>query len=162
MKKQILLGAFAIFLSTVSCSEREEVAATSSSVNQVENTLVSRNPDGAGASFTFRLGRASKNCAGWGICELSAAGIVIVKGPKKILKLEHSFEEETPPFQMDAYYRLDSTDELNGLDDTTFYVDQDFYTTDEEGNNFIIHRGEYSFDPSIGEFGGYAIHVSKI
>lgn len=129
---------------------------------KTENALLSKNPDGAVASFTFRLGRASKDCDGWGICELSAAGIVIVKGPKKVVKIEHSFEQGTPPFQMRGLFSLDSADELNGLDDTTFYVDQDFYTTDEDGNNFIFHRGEYSFDPKVGDFGGYVINVSKI
>ena len=26
----------------------------------------------------------------------------------------------------------------------------------------LFHKGEYNFDPTIGEFGGYAISVSKL
>lgn len=43
-------------------------------------------------SFTFRLGRASKNCAGFGVCELSALGVTIVEGPIKIT-VSHQFGE---------------------------------------------------------------------
>lgn len=117
----------------------------------------------ASVSFTFRLGRVSKNCGGFGVCELSALGVTIVEGPIKIT-VSHSFDEGAPDFDsgLKASYLLNSADELDGMEDKTFYVDQDFYSSDEDGVNYIFHKGEYIFDPNLGEFGGYAINVNAL
>lgn len=90
---------------------------------------------------------------------MSALGVTIVEGPIKIT-VTHSFDEDAPDFELKATYKLNSSEELEGLEETTFYVDQDFYSSDEDGVKYVFHKGEYSFDPTIGEFGGYAINVT--
>lgn len=161
MKKIMIFIAMSFAM--IGCSERglnEEPELIIN--NSYENSILSAK-GGGNVSFTFRLGRVSKNCAGWGICELKAFGAQIV-GPKVTISLD----PKQPPFDDSelnthkAYYEFETGNELDGLDDTTFYVDENFYVTDDEDNSFKIHQGEYDFDPSIGEFGGYFLKVTKI
>ena len=137
-----------------------ETATEEITINKLQKeSAMSSNMKKSSISFTFRLGRVSKNCGGFGVCELSALGVTIVEGPIKIT-VTHSFDEDAPDFELKATYKLNSSEELEGLEDTTFYVDQDFYSSDEDGVKYVFHKGEYSFDPTIGEFGGYAINVT--
>jgi len=162
MKIKIFVSALALSLGIVACAERtaEEEVQISKNNFQKESTM-SQSMKKSSISFTFRLGRVSKNCGGFGVCELSALGVTIVEGPIKIT-VTHSFDEETPDFGLRASYALNSANDLDGLEDTTFYVDQDFYSSDEEGVRYVFQKGEYHFDPTIGKFGGYAIDVKEL
>ncbi len=148
-------------IAMIGCSERsatEELPINSDKT--YENSNLSARTRGT-VSFTFTYGRASKDCQGFGICKLAAFGVYIVGAPK----INVSLEPAQPPFVLDtykAYHALETGYEINGLDDTTFYVDEDFYITDDEENTFKIHQGEYDFDSSIGSFGGYLLNVTKI
>lgn len=45
------------------------------------------------------------------------------------------------------------------------YVDEDLFTVDDNGifeSSFKISAGTYSFNPMLGDFGGYEIPVEKI
>lgn len=141
-----------------SCSDRSESEITDNIVNSTKNNVSSKKPTPV-ASFAFDLGRKSNNCKGRGICELAAFGISIVSPPKPkaIMNITLYSDSETPQYR--AVYELDS--ELQ-IDDTTFYVDEDFYGVDEENNKYKIHQGNYDLDPEIGIFGGYSIIVTKL
>ena len=160
MKIKIFLCSLALSFGIIACSERAQEEITTNKYQ--EKSTLSQTMKGKGSvSFTFRLGRASKNCAGFGICELSALGVTIVEGPVKIT-VTHSFDEDAPDFELKGTYKLNSAEELKGLEDTTFYVDQDFYSSDEDGVKYVFHKGEYNFDPTIGQFGGYSIDVTTL
>lgn len=166
MKIKFYVCTLAMSLATIACSERtveEEVVMSQNNYQKENIKSQSETMKKASISFTFRLGRASKNCAGFGVCELSALGVSIVEGPIKIT-VTHSFEDDANDFDLGlkASYLLTSANELDGMDDTTFYVDKDFYSADKEGTRSIFHKGEYRFDPSLGEFGGYAIDVNEL
>ena len=40
-----------------------------------------------------------------------------------------------------------------------FLIEDDLYTLDEEGTEYVLPAGEYELDESIGEMGGYTIPV---
>lgn len=48
------------------------------------------------------------------------------------------------------------------MEDTTFNVDKYFYSADEKGTKYIFHEGEYRFDQTLGDFGGYSIDVNEL
>ena len=166
MKIKFFLCTLALSLATIACSERTDADEVGMSTNTYQKEKIksqSQNMKKSSISFTFRSGRASKNCAGFGVCEMSALGVTIVEGPINIT-VTHQFGEGTPDWEsgLRASYLLNSANELDGLEDTTFYVDKDFYSADEEGTKYIFHKGEYRFDPTLGEFGGYAIDVNEL
>ena len=166
MKIKFFLCTLALSLATIACSERTDADEVGMSTNTYQKEKIksqSQNMKKSSISFTFRSGRASKNCAGFGVCELSALGVTIVEGPIKIT-VTHQFGEGTPDWEsgLKSSYLLTSANELDGMEDTTFYVDKDFYSADEEGTKYIFHKGEYRFDPTLGEFGGYAIDVNEL
>ncbi|RZJ48744.1 MAG: hypothetical protein EOO44_19970 [Flavobacterium sp.] len=160
MKIKIFLSTLAFSLVMVACSERTEGEITANNYQANSAQSLSK-VDKASVSFTFRLGRVSKNCGGFGVCELSALGVTIVEGPVKIT-VTHNLDSETPDFALKGSYELNSAEQLDGLDDTTFYVDQDFYSSDQDGVKYVFHKGEYTYDPTIGKFGGYAIQVTTL
>lgn len=160
MKFKIFLSALTLSLAMVACSERNDEGTP---IKQQQENKQSSNVKklNGNVSFSFRLGRVSKRCAGFGICELSALGVTIVEGPIKVT-VTHSLDPQVPDFQLKGYYELNSAEDLKDLDDTTFYVDQDFYSADEDGVRYVFHKGEYTLDPTIGKYGGYAIDVTTL
>ena len=76
MKNKILISSLAFSLVLASCNER---VADEIPTNKLQKeSVMSHSMKKGSVSFTFRLGRVSKNCAGLGICELSALGVTIV------------------------------------------------------------------------------------
>lgn len=166
MKIKIFLSMFALSLGMIACSDRVEGEMTTSN-HQEKNAPSLNKIDKGSISFTFRLGRVSRDCGGFGVCELSAVGVTIVQGPVHIT-VSHNLDPDAPDFSLNGAYKLNSAEELdaagelNGDGDTTFYIDQDFYSSDEDGDKYLFHKGAYKFDPSIGEFGGYPIDVTQL
>lgn len=99
MRNIVLLCSLAISLGMIACNERTEEHITTKNL-QKEN-FMSESMKKASVSFTFRLGRVSKNCGGFGVCELSALGVTIVEGPIKIT-VTKSFEDDVP----ESFHRL--------------------------------------------------------
>lgn len=110
---------------------------------------------GAGIGFLFDLGRASRRCRGFGICDVVAFWIVIYKGPpptsnQVVVEIKGEKDDEYLMIQLN-----------NALDsekfDTNFYVDEDLSSPKNEAT---IKKGDYALDKSIGDFGGYKIPVT--
>jgi hypothetical protein len=110
---------------------------------------------GAGVGFLLDLGRASRKCRGFGVCDVVAFWIVIYKGaPANSNQLVADIKGE----KGGEYLLLELNTPLNSeIFDTNFYIDNDL--TSKE-NQATITKGIYSLDPSIGNFGGYKIPVS--
>lgn len=77
MKIKIFLYSLTLSLGIIACSERTQEEITTNEYQ--DKSTLSQTMKGKGSvSFTFKLGRVSKNCKGLGVCELSALGVTIV------------------------------------------------------------------------------------
>ncbi len=176
MKKLFFLALLTLVM--FSCNRNEQYQneplqeLTSKDISFVNYTKILNNevlnikvPSGGSVGFEFTLGRKSRNCHGFGICELTAFWVEIYKGGQSenpadskftglIIEEEASSESKTAA---KALLVLDNDIDENTYD-TTFYVDEDVYL----GTDYIIMKGEYQLDNSIGNFGGYSIPVQKL
>ena len=98
-------------------------------------------------------GRKKKNCAGAGLCYFRIE-ITIIKSPSA-----HSAE---------LYYDRDGKTYINVLIDkkfvfdsesTDFYIDENLYSQDENGQLYMIPQGRYKLNSALGTQGGYTIPV---
>ncbi len=116
-----------------------------------ENALI----DGASVGFEFTLGRKSRNCNGFGICRVEAFWVELYKGQKP--KMDSKFTGIILPSDAKAYLVL-----ANNIDDkiytTILNIDEDINVN----NKYIVKKGKYSLDKSIGEYGGYKLDVIKL
>ncbi|WP_419868202.1 hypothetical protein [Chryseobacterium sp. CT-SW4] len=124
-------------------------------------TATSKAIDGGGVGFAFDLGRASRNCFGFGVCRLAAFWITII-WTKDATRANYPYtglirENYDDPTKYAAYIELNNAMDPNQFD-TSFYVDQDI----DVNNEYVIKAGVYQLDNSIGEYGGYELEVTKI
>jgi hypothetical protein len=117
-------------------------------------TLSDYKVNGGGVGFLFDLGRASKRCRGFGICDVVAFWIVIYKQvePKNNqLSVGIKGEKGKEYIMLQLNNNLDPT-----KFDTNFYIDQDIITN----KDITVKKGTYNIDKTIGAFGGYKIPVT--
>lgn len=161
MKKIIL--TLGIALSFASCSDRADNLMSEVPVSKSEKSSINekRNPNVAVmATFDFYLGRKSKHCDGFGVCGLAAFGFTIVELPPAPPKGAHRGSVvQNLEGNIEGEYILEAPLEL---EDTTLYIDEDISGKDENGSAYVIRRGEYELDSTIGEFGGYAFRIDKL
>ena len=156
MKKLFLVCSLSLCF--VACTERVEQIPEVIASQNVQASIESENPRAVVVSFTFTPGRQSKDCKGFGVCELVAFGIGIIElPPKPETPKADIFAESNGKFT--AHYLLA---EANQLSDTTLYIDNDLTGTDENDQSYIIKSGAYAIDYSMGEFGGYVMDVEKL
>lgn len=118
-------------------------------------TLSDSKVKGVGVGFLFELGRASRRCRGFGICDVIAFWVVIYKGPKPT---SHQLVAEIKGEKGKEYLLLELNNHLNSKEfDTDFYVDDDLSSSKDEAT---IKKGIYALKDSIGNFGGYKIPVT--
>ncbi|AFR35934.1 hypothetical protein [Riemerella anatipestifer] len=184
--KRLLLSALAL-IALASCQRTEEVNSTSlreltrndvSFVNfskvLTDKNLMTGNVeskiDGGGAGFSFILGRQSRNCNGFGVCEVTAFWIEIYTRSVNSDKLARSTDKFTGLITKSSSTVGELNDSEycallvleNKIDETkfntSFTVDKDVYVEDK----YVIKRGVYPLDKSIGENGGYKLDVVKL
>lgn len=121
---------------------------------------------GIGAGFEFRLGRKSRNCEGFGVCELTAIWIEIYgKENEKLSESDYTgiitktnniiFQDNSEEYG--AFLFL--AEEINNEKfNTTLVIDEDIRVN----NNYIVKKGSYQLDKRLGDFGGYKLDVEKL
>ena len=110
----------------------------------------------AGVGFLLDLGRSSRHCRGFGICDVVAFWIVIYKGAPPT---SNQVVVDVKGEKGNEFLLVELNNSLNPLDfDTNLYVDSDLKSIDNEA---VIKRGTYKLDSTIGNFGGYKIPVTS-
>lgn len=112
-------------------------------------------------------GRTSKDCKKFGLCDFvdcwacCEQGGVIVDCPTAeripnsgTITIDLQTNIGYLVIELDPLYS-DQADAI--LNQKTLYVDEDIVKS-----NAILHSGEYLFDPTIGEYGGYSLDVTRI
>ncbi|USL96005.1 hypothetical protein D1J36_002530 [Riemerella anatipestifer] len=138
-----------------------------------ESGIISEN--GMGAGFEFVLGRKSRDCHGFGICEVTMIWIDIWNSKDTlksngttntfkgvIVKNKNIQSENINNFKNDdriytGYVILDDKIQIEGFD-TTLYVDEDINVN----NKYIIKSGAYPMIKKLGDYGGYELRIEKL
>lgn len=122
--------------------------------------------DGGSVGFEFTIGRKSRGCQGFGICELTAFWIEIYgKEKDKLSESDYTgiitktnniiFQDNGEEYG--AFLFL--AEEINNEKfDTTLVIDEDIRVN----NNYIVKKGLYQLDKRLGDFGGYKLDVEKL
>lgn len=104
-------------------------------------------PEGSTNKMSFRLGRASRSCFRFGVCEIIIFGWTIYNKGTVNLTIESPLSN---PFTI-----IELSKELDGTKfDTNFYVDEAIKTKD---GKITVVKGIYKLNKSIGKFGGYKV-----
>ena len=113
-------------------------------------------------------GRKSRDCAGWGLCQAEGPHCENKDGNnvcciclrtsnvQAIVEFDKGLKKYFVKFLV-AEEINDSQKELL----KTLPIDEDFAVTMPKsfGKNLIFKKGEYTFDESLGKFGGYKIYL---
>jgi hypothetical protein len=157
MKRLMSFAATAAFLTAgilLSCEKEQQRTAEQPAV--IEKTT----PEPTGNEVIYHAswdewGRTSKGCKGWGLCNFSDCwgcdpnaaeintGVVIVNNQTGV---GFMYIELNPAHSMEAAAIQQHS---------VFYVDQDIVNP-----NSILHHGAFSFQQSIGNYGGYRIPIT--
>lgn len=122
--------------------------------------------DGGGVGFEFILGRKSRNCHGFGICEVSAFWIDIWESKDEKLSENNFTGLITKTSNLSVKY-LNSNEysaflflakEIDNRYDTAFIIDEDVFVD----KRYIIKKGIYLLDDTLGKYGGYQLNVEKL
>ena len=176
--KFLAIFVFMALLTVTSCSEDNETV-TSYDENSIAkqlsfvdvNTRITNKQAKGTQSKDFIIivswdewGRASKQCRGWGLCNANwfpqfkrtAQKSTSTNGSATLLEFDDSLNKyyidillaETPPTEI-------PTDAL------TLKIDENFELEVEDAisQNLTFNQGDYGYDNSLGEFGGYRIYL---
>ncbi|MCJ7934712.1 MAG: hypothetical protein MUW56_14065 [Chryseobacterium sp.] len=152
MKKLIL--AIAV-LTLFSCETESRTDSNDLNSNLTKTEKVKTNSTAKLSIFQAswdEWGRASKSCAGWGLCNFQSCWFC------KLGKYTGKVEVDEFTMEGFLYVALDPTDATQAQaikTQETFFVDQDI-----NNSNAVVYKGEYKFDASIGNYGGYQIPVT--
>ncbi|MDO5616776.1 MAG: hypothetical protein Q4G16_11330 [Cruoricaptor ignavus] len=124
--------------------------------------------DGGGVGFEFSLGRQSRNCNGFGVCQLTAFWVEIYKTstPLKsdskftgVITKNKLFTESGKSSEVgyNAFLVLENKIDKS-LFNTDFYIDKDINVD----NKYIVKEGVYLLDETLGDYGGYKLDVIKL
>ena len=118
-----------------------------------------------------RWGRIKRNCDGWGFCDAHSCFFCCVDANNDYAIVDcetgepvaqNSIPGTLNPATNEGYFNIELNPSVQIEADAiqnkeVFYIDEDIIADD-----LLIHKGDYSFDTSIGSYGGYKILVSKI
>ncbi len=95
-------------------------------------------------------GRASRNCESWGLCNFSWG----------VSSERHSASVYTDASgQMYAKILIDAIPNDENIQ--FLIVDKDLTSVGENGNTYLIKKGEYPLDRSLGSLGGYKVGIKN-
>ena len=154
---KILSLFFIITMSLISCGKENLKQNLQSPVYGTDFTLEAVNDDTANkdaevALLISNIHRELKECTGgMGMCafEVCDSKVCQAKVGQVIILVR--------PMSGDPIFSLALAQPLDGKFDTNFYVDRDL-----KDGEFIIPKGVYSLDKSIGKFGGYNIIIKQL
>jgi hypothetical protein len=149
MKKLILLMFFALSFNKVCYAQQEPVRFM----------IVFADWD--------EWGRTSKECASWGLCNFRSCtfccvqeGTIVDCPTKSRMPNSGTIKIDTLTNKGFLYIELDPLFDIQKLaidKKEIFYIDDDL-----SNKEFIIKKGQYPFNSSIGKYGGYKIDATKI
>ncbi|PYE78632.1 hypothetical protein DFQ11_1255 [Winogradskyella epiphytica] len=174
MKKLFsMLSILSISLSVVlfSCESDEAIQNVD---NQETNIVSEINAKSGPVKFKVYFatwdewGRSSKDCKGWGLCNYTSCWFCCIDENEDIVdcntsqSVDNSGTITINPITNLGHLVIELNPSVTIQNDAivnqkTFYIDNDIITTDA-----IVHKGDYSFDSSIGLFGGYSIDVTQL
>jgi hypothetical protein len=107
-------------------------------------------------------GRKKKNCAGWGLCnaewfpDLKKANSISSNGGATLLE----FDDNLKKYYIDILLAETPSAEIP-TDLLTLKIDENFELEVESiiSQNLTFNQGEYFYDSTLGEFGGYRIYL---
>ncbi len=112
-------------------------------------------------------GRAKKNCKGWGLCNYSGCWFCCTDGGVIVdcdsaSKIQNSATIIVNDRTKQGFFiiELDPSITIQNeaiINKKIFYIDEDIVF-----ENTILHKGEYSFNEQVGEYGGYKLNVTEI
>ena len=100
-----------------------------------------------------KWGRKKKDCNGAGLCNF---------------RIEIQIIKSSSAYSAELYYNRDGNAYIDVLIDnlyvfdsesTDFYIDDDLYSQDKNGQLYMIPKGRYKFNSALGTQGGYTIPV---
>ena len=97
-------------------------------------------------------GRASRYCNGWGLCNFNW-GWTYGSDKTAPVYIENNG-------QMYADILIDAIPE--GENVQFLVIDEDLKSTGANGDTYLIKKGEYPLDNSLGSLGGYKVGIQKI
>jgi len=98
-------------------------------------------------------GRKSKDCNGAGLCNFK---IEVEKVEDVFGKIAYVKKDLNGNYYIDV--AIDKDFEFQDSD-KLFYIDEDIINVDTNGVKYILPKGNYKFNSSIGQLGGYRIPV---
>lgn len=154
MKKLILtISVFCLF----SCeTESERSNLNESNVTSAQKIALNNSANAKKVIFYAswdEWGRASKGCDGWGLCNFQSCWFC-----EPLAKNVGTVEVDATTLDGYLYIALDPSDATQAAAikaRETFYVDQDI-----NNPNATVYKGAYSFDPAIGNYGGYQLNIT--
>tara|TARA_B110000114_G_scaffold78488_1_gene83171 strand:+ start:188 stop:733 length:546 start_codon:yes stop_codon:yes gene_type:complete len=176
--KFLAIFVFMALLTVTSCSEDNEAVnsydenaiAKQLSFVDVDTRIANKQSKGIQSRVKIIIvswdewGRASRLCRGWGLCNAdwfpyfkrTAQKSTSTNGGATLLEFDDSLNKfyidillaETPPTEI-------PTEAL------TLKIDENFELEVEDAisQNLTFNQGDYSYDDSLGEFGGYRIYL---
>lgn len=148
------LGTLSLVFMLISCqseSLQDDMNNTISTKKEISSSLTAKKVIFY-ASWD-EWGRSSKNCAGWGLCNFYSCWFCEPKG-------KYSGKVEVDDVTKDGtlFIELNPTESIQNTaitEQSPFYIDNDIIN-----ENAILHKGEYQFDNTIGEYGGYKVNIT--
>ncbi len=105
----------------------------------------------------LEIGRKSRNCLGIGICDgnvcVPSCGN-ITSGVVSAVYSDNFSDEQTINM---GYVILSLENAPPTPGSLTFYVDEDILVGSDANHSYTFLQGSYSFDSSVGSYGGYII-----
>lgn len=170
MKKNILFSSIFALITLISCTDNQEsISITKTRENN--NSLITKEEP-----VKFHLiyvtwdgwGRTSRDCKGFGLCHYSSCTFCCTDANDNIVDCNENnriansgiikiFDSNKLGYMIIKLNPTDSTHNNAIRNRKTIYFD-----TDLRNENLILLTGEYIFDNSIGEYGGYKIAAKEL
>lgn len=138
-------------LNDVSFSNFSKITSTQSAIN-LENTFINEEN-----GLKITLGRKSRNCFGFGICEIGFDSMIMSDEIYSTYSTSQSNQPKLPELKYNEFIFLDKELDDN-IFDTTLIIEEDIVVN----NQYLVKKGEYQLDKSIGKFGGYKLNFIKL
>ena len=177
--KFLAIFVFMALLTVTSCSEDNEAVnsydenavAKQLSFVDVDTRIANKQSKGTESRLPILIivvwdewGRASKQCKGWGLCnadwfpqfDRSSKKSTSTNGGATLLEFDDSLNK----YYIDILLAVTPPAEIP-TDALTIKIDENFELEVEDAisQNLTFNQGDYGYDNSLGEFGGYRIYL---
>lgn len=170
MKKIISFTAISLAVLLTSCTKEVNESLPSANKTSIKTKPTGNQTNTVTYHYVYatfeRFGRTLLDCMGWGLCYFEGCfnccteNGEIVNCPTSmpveragIIRIPDGETEGILTIKLNPNYPEQADAISNEL---TFIVDEDI-----DNDGYIIHEGNYSLDPSVGNYGGYILNVTE-